>query len=101
LKDYHSFVYNDTHINIDVNEDLFWGLFVPAQCNFFRVPQPAEALAFAFEAHPDFLYELNDRTLPFGCHAWQRYMPEWWIKAIDASNPIFAARLRQAYRGSL
>jgi hypothetical protein len=101
LKDYHSFVYNDTHINIDVNEDLFWGLFVPAQCNFFRVPQPAEALAFAFEAHPDFLYELTDRTFPFGCHAWQRYMPEWWIKAIDASNPIFAARLRQAYRGSL
>jgi hypothetical protein len=78
LKDYHSFVFGDTHININVNEDLFWGLFVAKQCSFFCVPTATEAIPFAFEAHPDFLYQLNDQQLPFGVHAWQRYQPEFW-----------------------
>ena len=78
LKDYHSFVFGDTHININVNEDLFWGLFVAKECSFFCVPTTTEALPFAFEAHPDFLYQLNGQQLPFGVHAWQRYQPEFW-----------------------
>jgi hypothetical protein len=82
LKDYHSFVFGDVHINIDVNEDLFWGLFVARQCPFFRVPTPKEALAFAFEAHPDVLYQLNNGQLPFGVHAWGRYQPEFWKAAL-------------------
>jgi hypothetical protein len=86
-------VYGDTHLNIDVNEDLFWGLFVPAQCSFFRVPQATEALAFAFEAHPDFLYQLNQQTLPFGCHAWQRYQPEFWIKATQEKRLSLGVKL--------
>ena len=94
LKDYHSLVYGDTHLNIDVNEDLFWGLFVPAQCSFFRVPHATEALAFAFEAHPDFLYQLNQQTLPFGCHAWQRYQPEFWIKAMQEKRLSLAMKLK-------
>ena len=94
LKDYHSLVYGDTHLNIDVNEDLFWGLFVPAQCSFFRVPQATEALAFAFETHPDFLYQLNQQTLPFGCHAWQRYQPEFWIKATQEKRLSLAMKLK-------
>lgn len=93
LKDYHSLVYGDAHLNIDVNEDLFWGLFVPAQCSFFRVPQATEALAFAFEAHPDFLYQLNQQTLPFGCHAWQRYQPEFWIKATQEKRLSLGVKL--------
>lgn len=100
LTDYHSFVYNDIHLNIDVNEDLFWGMFVPAQCKFFRVPLPSEALSFAFEAHPDFLYELNGHALPFGCHAWQRYMPEWWSKMIQAKYPDFAVKLRKVWESA-
>ena len=78
LKDYHSFVFNDTHLNVKVNEDLFWGLFVPAKCSFFKVPSAVDAVSFAFEAHPDFLYQLNQQQLPFGVHAWQRYQPEFW-----------------------
>jgi hypothetical protein len=66
IKDYHSLVYGDVHLNVEVNEDLFWGLFVPRQCSFFHVPTPLEAMSFAFEAHPDHLYELNQKRLPFG-----------------------------------
>jgi hypothetical protein len=96
LKDYQSFVYRDTHVNIDVNEDLFWGLFVPARCSFFRVPPATEAVAFAFEAHPDFLYQLNQQTLPFGCHAWQRYQPEFWIKVTQEKDMSLATKLSHA-----
>jgi hypothetical protein len=87
VKDYHSFVYGNAHLNVDVNEDLFWGLFVPNRCSFFRVPTPNEALAFAFEAHPDFLYKLNNGQLPFGVHAWSRYQPEFW-KAVLPQHGI-------------
>lgn len=78
FKDYHAFVYKDLHLNIDVNEDLFWSLFVPEQCPFFTVPDATEAVAFAFEAHPEYLFEINKHQLPFGCHAWERYSPEFW-----------------------
>jgi hypothetical protein len=89
LKDYHSFVFSDTHLNIDVNEDLFWGLFVPARCSFFKVPRAQDAIAFAFEAYPEHLYQLNHQRLPFGCHAWQRYQPEFWRQiAIDKGLPL-------------
>lgn len=97
LKDYHSFVFGDVHLNIDVNEDLFWGLFVARRCPFFRVPLPKEAIAFAFEAHPDHLYQLNAQALPFGCHAWKRYQPEFWLGVTRAKAPTIYARLAKVF----
>ena len=94
LKDYHSLVYGNTHLNIDVNEDLFWGLFVPQKCGFFRVPSPLEAISFAFEAHPDHLFELNQQKLPFGVHAWQRYMPKFWLDVLAQKNSPLHQRLQ-------
>jgi hypothetical protein len=87
FKDYWSFVYRNIHLNVKVNEDLFWGLFVPKACTDFRVPPPEEAIAFAFEANPEYSYGLNEEQLPFGCHAWQRYSPEFW-KAIFSKHGI-------------
>lgn len=94
LKDYHSFVFGDMHLNIDVNEDLFWGLFVPAQCSFFLVPRAQDAIAFAFEAYPEHLYQLNHQRLPFGCHAWQRYQPEFWRRVASDKGLPLAQRLQ-------
>jgi hypothetical protein len=88
LKDYHSFVYKDFQINIDVNEDLFWSLFVAPRCEFFTIPSASEAVAFAFEAHPEYLFELNQQQLPFGCHAWQRYNPEFWEQMFENNMHI-------------
>jgi hypothetical protein len=79
LKDYHSFIYKNTQINLNVNEDVFWGLFVAPRYSFFRVPKALEAVAFAFEAHPEVLYALNHQQLPFGCHAWERYAADFWL----------------------
>ncbi len=60
------------------NEDLFWGVLVPAACDFFKVPSPEVATGFAFEVAPRHLYELNAQRLPFACHAWERYDRGFW-----------------------
>jgi len=65
-----------------VNEDVFWGVLVPRCCDFFSVPAPLEAVPFAFEVAPEYLYELNDRGMPFGCHAWERYNPQFWREVL-------------------
>lgn len=44
----------------------------------FKIPSVEVALGFAFECLPRYCFELNNRTLPFGCHAWARYEREFW-----------------------
>ena len=56
---------------------------MPRVCSFFTVPTPEEACDFAFEREPRFLYELNGRKLPFGCHGWEKYDPEFWRSVAD------------------
>lgn len=85
--------YNFKPLFPTLHEDLFWGILVPAVCPFFRVPEPAEASRFAFEAEPQFLYALNGGKLPFGCHAWERYDREFWLRALP--------ELRQELHGAL
>lgn len=86
IKDYRSFVYKNLHLNIDLNEDLFWSLFVAPRCGFFTIPTALEAVSFAFEAHPEYLFELNQQKLPFGCHAWERYNPDFWRMLFEKNN---------------
>jgi hypothetical protein len=68
------------------NEDLFWGLRVPVDVPGFRVIGAREAVAFAFENHPRRLYEMNGRSLPFGCHGWPRYDRGFWQSFLDATT---------------
>lgn len=58
---------------IPKNEDIIWTLFVP-----FKKPCYLQALAFAFEMNPEQSFALNNNQLPFGCHAWEKYNPEFW-----------------------
>jgi hypothetical protein len=59
------------------NEDLFWSV-VARRFASFRIPSPREAMTFSFELEPRRCYEELGRRLPFGCHAWPRYDPEFW-----------------------
>lgn len=94
LKDYHSLVLANRQFNITVNEDVFWGLFVARKCPFFRVAPINEAVGFAFEAHPDFMFNRNGHRLPFGCHAWERYDRDFWLK-VFAGLGLDISSLRQ------
>lgn len=53
------------------NEDGYFSLFKNShvKCN---IPSPAEAIGFAFEVHPSYLFGLNNKLLPFGCHAYRK-----------------------------
>jgi len=44
----------------------------------FKVASVETALRFSFECVPRYCFELNNYSLPFGCHAWPRYDREFW-----------------------
>lgn len=65
-----------------LNEDLFWSFRLPVINPFFRIPSMSTAVGFSIEGSPSYCYELNKKQLPFGCHAWEKYEPEFWKKFI-------------------
>ena len=60
------------------HEDLFWAMAGKRLIPFLKIPKVKEALKFAFEEHPEKCFELNNKTLPFGCHAWEKFNPDFW-----------------------
>jgi hypothetical protein len=44
----------------------------------FRIPSVREALRFAFDETPRVAFELNERQLPFGAHAWYKQDRAFW-----------------------
>ena len=64
------------------NEDIFWAVLVPQALYFFKIPNMKDALGFAFETEPEELYNLNNNRLPFGCHAYEKYSPDFWSQFI-------------------
>lgn len=48
----------------------------------FKIPPAEIASRFSIEADPKRFYELNNKQLPFGCHAWEKYDPEFWEEFI-------------------
>lgn len=59
-------------------EDGFWALEAPKYDSSYKVATFKIALQFAFERFPRKCFELNNRKLPFGCHAWKKYDEEFW-----------------------
>lgn len=65
---------------IEYNEDVYWGQIAANNFAHIDIPSPAEAMKFSFEVMPEYLYRLNGFSLPFGCHAWEKYSPDFWRK---------------------
>jgi hypothetical protein len=61
------------------NEDLFWGVFVPRSFPWFRVAPFEKARKFSVEYNPIQMYKLNNKHMPFGCHAWLRSDFDFWL----------------------
>ena len=55
---------------LDYNEDKVWCKRIN---KFGKIPPVNEAMKFSFENFPEYLYELNNKELPFGCHNWYNY----------------------------
>lgn len=60
------------------NEDVFWANRARHFYPEFKFAPLEVALRFAFEYAPRLCFEKNNSTLPFGCHAWDRYDRAFW-----------------------
>ncbi len=60
------------------NEDRLFAAFSSNFTDNFKVATAQESIAFSFEANPRVLYEMNNCTLPFGCHAFKKYDWAFW-----------------------
>lgn len=64
------------------NEDKFWGIIANRNFSWFKVPPLEIAKFFSVEEFPSKLIN-NENDMPFGCHAWEKYEPEFWKKHIE------------------
>jgi hypothetical protein len=53
------------------HEDEFWSIYVPLNFHF-NVPAYKKAAAFSFDYNPELMFNVNQKRLPMGCHAWCR-----------------------------
>lgn len=53
-----------------LNEDIFWGVYIPRSFGWYKVAPFGEAYKFSMEYNCKELLELNNGRLPFGCHNW-------------------------------
>jgi hypothetical protein len=60
------------------NEEHFWSNRAIHYFPGFKIASVEKALQFSFECAPRYCFELNNCTLPFGCHAWNRYDKNFW-----------------------
>ncbi len=61
-----------------IPEDYLFAVYLPRINKHLKIAPPSEAMHFSFEVNPATLYEMTNHTLPFGCHAWKRYGPQFW-----------------------
>lgn len=74
--------YKDWTIKIienNIPEDTFWGVLVNLyQPKTLKIASYKQGIKFAFEMNPSRTYKLNWWRLPFGCHDFEDWEPEFW-----------------------
>ncbi|MDR3715403.1 MAG: DUF5672 family protein [Puia sp.] len=70
--------------SVHMQEDIFWTRCMPLIRSSFSVAPVTDAVKFSFEVHPNVLFEMNNRDLPFGCHAWWRYDLDFWTPFVES-----------------
>ncbi|WP_026899009.1 DUF5672 family protein [Daejeonella oryzae] len=69
--------------NNQINEDTFWSVAVP-QVLKFNIAPLEHAIKFSFEVNPSILFNKNNKELPLGCHAWEKYEKDFWKAHISS-----------------
>ena len=68
------------------NEDAFFSWIGKNYPQLFNVAPVNVALKFSFEMFPRRCYEMNNHEIPFGCHAWKKYDPDFIDELIARSE---------------
>lgn len=68
-----------------VNEDFYFSTWAMQAWRVkVNLPSCEEASCFSFEINPSYLYNLNGKRLPFGCHAFKKWeFDTFWSKYIQ------------------
>lgn len=61
------------------NEDVFWSI----KCKKIKKPSFEKAIQFSLEDKPEIGFSSNNHNLPFGCHAWDKFIYFWKDYIID------------------
>jgi len=69
--------------NVCNNEDNLWSAILKEHGVF---PHNTECYQFSFENYPDYLYKLNNKNLPFGCHGINLYYTYDFLKRHNIIN---------------
>lgn len=68
-----------------LNEDIFWGIQVPARFPEFKVSSFDDARCFSVEYNCEMLIHANGGVMPFGCHGWSKPLfIDFWKPFIEA-----------------
>lgn len=73
------------------NNDFFWSFHAAQYLPEFNIASVEEGLRFAFEAAPRLCLEMNHGRMPFGCHAWAKFDPDFWEPHLLTSDQLVAA----------
>lgn len=78
--------HNSTHYRRihKINEDIWLARDAPKHLDWYKVAPPEVAIKFSFDAQPRYLYELNNKQLPTGIHAWWKYNPEFMVPIVQS-----------------
>lgn len=70
------------------NEDMFWSIWGARLDARFRIAPETQAMRFALELEPRRYVRRMHGRLPFGCHAWKKYDPDFWASHIVVANDV-------------
>ena len=93
--------------NYHFQEDYFWCNVGPAALNSFecrsgilkilhrffisfqyKIAPTNVAATFSLETNVRELFIMNNKKLPFGCHAWEKYEPDFWKEFIPMTELV-------------
>jgi hypothetical protein len=70
-----------------INEDIFWGIYVPQAFQWYKIAPFEESYKFSMEYNCQQLMALNGGKLPFGCHQWYKgQFYEFWKNYIPQAE---------------
>lgn len=75
-------------IAINKLEDHFFSFFAPLVHRWMHIPGLQEAAQFSIETNPRATWKLAG-ALPFGCHAWQKHDPDFWLTLCPEEFNVF------------
>ncbi len=76
-------------LKTDIPEDIFWGVLLNLhKKNELKTAPFKDGLGFAFDMRPSICYKITNQKLPFGCHDYIDWEPDFWKNILENVLPL-------------